>query len=43
VTVQIPLERAIELMTEFVEHARDLDELDQDPVVITAFVHPGDR
>lgn len=43
VTVQLPLERAIELITEFVEHARDLDEFDEEPVVITAFVHPGDR
>jgi DNA-binding transcriptional ArsR family regulator len=43
VTVQLSLERAVELMTEFVEHARDAEEVDEDPVVITAFVHPGDR
>jgi DNA-binding transcriptional ArsR family regulator len=43
VTVQLPFDRAVELMTEFVEHARDLDDLEQEAIVITTFVHPGGR
>src|ERR671935_2460317 len=40
VTARIRPERAIELITELVERARDAEEDDADPLVITAVLHP---
>jgi hypothetical protein len=40
VTARIRPERALELITEFVEKARDSEEDDADPLIITAVLHP---
>ena len=40
VTARIAPERAIELVQEFVERARDLETDDADPIVITTLLHP---
>jgi|SRR3954471_9557804 DNA-binding transcriptional ArsR family regulator len=40
VTGRITPEQAIELITELVEKARDLEDTSVDPIVITAFLHP---
>lgn len=40
VTGRITPEQAIELITELVEKARDLEDPAIDPIVITAFMHP---
>jgi DNA-binding transcriptional ArsR family regulator len=39
-TVRIPLDQALELIAEFAERVRDLEEPTADPVVITAVAHP---
>jgi hypothetical protein len=43
VTARIPPERAIELITELVERARDSEEDDVEPLMITAVLHPPTR
>ena len=43
VTARIPPERAIELITELVERARDAEEEDFEPLMITAVLHPPTR
>jgi len=40
VTGRVTPEQAIELITELVEKAKDLEDPDVDPLVITAFIHP---
>ena len=40
VTARIRPERALELITEFVEKARDAEEDDAEPLIITAVLHP---
>ena len=40
VTVSLPMARAVELITEFVERARDEEEPGAEPLVITALAHP---
>ena len=40
VTGRVTPEQAIELIAELVEKARDLEDPDVDPIVITAFMHP---
>ena len=40
VTGRVTPEQAIELITELVEKARDLEDPSVDPIVITAFMHP---
>jgi DNA-binding transcriptional ArsR family regulator len=40
VTARIPPERALELITEFVEKTRDAEEPDAEPLVITTVLHP---
>jgi DNA-binding transcriptional ArsR family regulator len=40
VTARIDPERALELITELVEKARDAEEADAEPLVITAVLHP---
>ena len=40
VTGRVTPEQAIELITELVERAKDLEDADVDPLVITAFMHP---
>jgi len=40
VTGRVTPEQAIELITELVEKAKDLEDPDVDPLVITAFSHP---
>jgi hypothetical protein len=40
VTLRISEERALELITEFVERLRDAEEPEADQVVLTAVVHP---
>ena len=40
IIVNLPFERAVELMTELVERARDVEEQDAPALVITAFAHP---
>ena len=39
-TARIPPERALELITELVEKARDDEDESADPLVITAVLHP---
>jgi DNA-binding transcriptional ArsR family regulator len=43
VTVRISPEKALELLTEFVEKARDLDTPDAELLVFTGVVHPAAR
>jgi hypothetical protein len=43
VTARIPPERALELVAEFVEKARDAEDDSADPIVITAVLHPPTR
>jgi DNA-binding transcriptional ArsR family regulator len=38
--VRLPIERVLELMTEFLTNTRDLAEDDADKVVLTVFAHP---
>ena len=40
VTIRMPLDQAVELIAEFAERARDLEDPSEQPVVITAVVHP---
>jgi DNA-binding transcriptional ArsR family regulator len=40
VTARIWPERALELITELAEHARDLEEADAEPLIITTVFHP---
>ncbi|MGB2952643.1 MAG: helix-turn-helix domain-containing protein [Gaiellaceae bacterium] len=40
VTARIPAERALELITDLVEKARDSETDDEEPVVITMVLHP---
>src|SRR5712691_5448112 len=40
VTVQLDPERALELMTDLVERARELEDPDAEPLVLTALAHP---
>jgi hypothetical protein len=40
VTARITHEQALELITELVEKAQDLEDLSREPIVITAFLHP---
>jgi DNA-binding transcriptional ArsR family regulator len=40
VTARIRPERALELITELAEHARDLEEADAEPLIITTVFHP---
>jgi hypothetical protein len=40
VTGRVTPDQAIELITELVEKARDLEDPSVDPIVITAFMHP---
>jgi DNA-binding transcriptional ArsR family regulator len=40
VTGRVTPDQAIELITELVERARDLEDASVDPIVITAFMHP---
>lgn len=39
-TVRLDIERALELMTELAEKARDLEDQNAEPVVITTLAHP---
>jgi DNA-binding transcriptional ArsR family regulator len=43
VTVRISPEKALELLTEFVEKARDADTPDAEPLVFTGAFHPASR
>jgi DNA-binding transcriptional ArsR family regulator len=43
VTVRISPEQALELLTEFVEKARDADTPEAEPFVFTGVVHPASR
>jgi DNA-binding transcriptional ArsR family regulator len=38
--IRLPLERALELITAFLEAARDVEDDDADKVVLTMFAHP---
>jgi hypothetical protein len=40
VTARVTPEQGLELITELVEKAQDLEDLSLDPIVITAFLHP---
>jgi hypothetical protein len=40
VTARVTHEQALELITELVEKARDLEDSSLDPLVVTAFLHP---
>lgn len=42
-TVRLPMERALELIVEFFDRARDAEEPDADPIVLTALGHPPSR
>jgi DNA-binding transcriptional ArsR family regulator len=39
-TVRMPLEQALELIADFAERVRDLEEATAEPIVITAVAHP---
>jgi DNA-binding transcriptional ArsR family regulator len=43
VTVRLSPEKALELLTEFVEKAQDADTPEAEPLVFTAMVHPASR
>jgi hypothetical protein len=40
VTARITPEQGLELITELVEKARDMEDLSLEPIVVTAFLHP---
>jgi DNA-binding transcriptional ArsR family regulator len=40
VTVRITPERALEILTEFVEKARDSEEPEAEPLIVTGMIHP---